>query len=145
MFGLLYGIPATYSQAADYSKTQPVLTQWLQEQGYELSLFSSQDPLPGTSLYQGFNDGYVPQHKINAALADTATLHHWQKHYEEHKERPELASAALRLQNTGRPSLVFWFEEYAVAEPESCASEFPHHARRLFGVADHHTVRSKRL
>lgn len=89
MFGLLYGIPATYAKAAEYSQTQPVLTHWLQEQGYQLSLFSSYEPSKDASLYQGFNQDYVPEHKINAAIADTATLHHWHQHYQQHQDQAD--------------------------------------------------------
>ena len=90
MFGLMYGIPATYNNLAEYSQSQPYLTQWFQQQGYELALFSSQAPASTeqNNLYRGFNTLYIPTQRVNAALADTAALHQWQQYYTEHADTP---------------------------------------------------------
>ncbi|MCM2679836.1 DUF3413 domain-containing protein [Echinimonas agarilytica] len=86
MFGLLYGIPATYSRAAEYSLTPPAMTHWLKQNGYDLSLFSTR-PTEQPTLYSDFETQYSPEQRVNAAIADTATLHHWQKYYEQTQDQ----------------------------------------------------------
>ena len=88
MFGLLYGIPATYRKAANYAQVPPLLTSWLKQNGYELGLFSSRALNQFEVQYKNFETSYTPIQRVNAALADTATLHQWQLHYAQHKDKP---------------------------------------------------------
>ncbi|MBW8192631.1 DUF3413 domain-containing protein [Neiella marina] len=88
MFGLLYGIPATYSKLAGYSQSEPFMTSWLNAHDYELGLFSTRTVPSHLPHYRDFETQYVPTQRVNAAIADTATLHHWQQHYQQHTDKP---------------------------------------------------------
>ncbi|MBD1388438.1 DUF3413 domain-containing protein [Neiella sp. HB171785] len=88
MFGILYGIPATYSKLASYAQSKPFLTSWLADNGYDLALFSTRKIADSSHLLRDFANHYIPTQRVNAAIADTATLHHWQKHYQAHSEQP---------------------------------------------------------
>lgn len=88
MFGLLYGIPATYSKLAAYSQSKPFVTSWLKQHDYDLALFSTRTVPEHLAHYRDFDVKYVPTQRVNAAIADTATLHNWQQHYQAQNQQP---------------------------------------------------------
>lgn len=82
VFSLLYGIPASYSHEALYSRTPPYFVQFLRGQGYKNHTFSSllnMDAKNRVTLLKTFDSLWIPNDVGNPALTDIQAVYNWKR------------------------------------------------------------------
>ncbi|WP_394131036.1 DUF3413 domain-containing protein [Shewanella maritima] len=88
MFSLLYGVQTNYSDRIEFSYTPPVITGVMQDQGYELQIFSaddSVDSLRNSAIFEGFEVNVFEN--VSSASTDAEIVNHFSK-WQSQQDKP---------------------------------------------------------
>ncbi|WP_413112049.1 DUF3413 domain-containing protein [Thaumasiovibrio sp. DFM-14] len=77
LFGLYYGLPASYQKSAYNAETAPIMLETLQDQGYQISLFGNENAK--SSLFQQELFAALNIDTIVQSPNDNSTIEHWQQ------------------------------------------------------------------